>query len=66
MLTHPVGFFGGVGEPTDWVQIGNDLNITGVNGNPALAALSSTRIAFIDAGKAGLPFTPVIFRSLPI
>ena len=45
-FTFPVGFFGGAAEPTDWAQVGNDLNIA--IGTPAMAGLSSNRIAFID------------------
>jgi len=40
-------------DGTDWSQVGNDLNITS-DVDPALAALSSSRVAFIDDGNTDL------------
>ena len=31
-----------------WSQVGNALNIPGIGGIPALAAMTSSRVAFID------------------
>ena len=37
-----------------WTQVGNDLNIAGVDQRPALTALNDTDIAFIDQGNDDL------------
>ena len=38
---------------TDWIKIGNELNISGA-ATPALAVLTSTRVAFIDDSNESL------------
>jgi hypothetical protein len=43
-------FFSSMDDVATWQQVGNDLNISGVT-FPALAALSSTRVAYFDSAN---------------